>query len=305
MEQVQTHNENAKTFSRRDIHQHVTDIIMEQLEADTAPWHKPWTGGDPTPFRLPVNSKTGKAYQGINILLLWGASLNGEYNSHEWGSFKQWNEKKEAIRKGEKGSVIVYYDTFEKEVDGQIEKIPFLKSSVVFNRCQLASYDPENIIVPETKPLVERLEHVETFVANTGAIIRHKGNKAMYRPSTDEIHMPPMKRFVDTEFATATEHYYAVMGHELIHMTGSEKRLNRKFGKRFADHDYAVEELVAELGAAFLCAELEITNVPKQNHAAYLANWLGVLKENKYAIISAASYASKAVDYLHWLQPNQ
>ena len=180
-------NPAAETYPRRDIHQQVTDTIIQHLEAGTAPWHKPWIGGDFNPFRLPVNAKTGKAYQGVNIILLWGTSLHHEYASNEWCSFKQWKEQNESISKGEKGSMIIYYDTFEKEVDGEIQNIPFIKSSVVFNRCQLQSYTPEAIVQPELPPLVERLDNVESFVTNTKAIIKHTGYKACYVPGKDEM----------------------------------------------------------------------------------------------------------------------
>lgn len=119
-----------------DIHQQVTDTIIRQLEAGTIPWQQPWKGDNNRMLNLPKNLVSGKHYRGINIVLLWSAAIEKEYTSSEWASFKQWNAKSETIRKGEKGSLIVYYDTFEKEVDGELKKIPFLKSSVVFNRCQ-------------------------------------------------------------------------------------------------------------------------------------------------------------------------
>lgn len=303
--QKQAHATETKQTSRPDIYQQVTDTIIAQLEKGTAPWHKPWVGGDLNPFRLPVNQKTGKSYQGINILLLWCASMNKDFTCNEWATFKQWSEKNESIRKGEKGSMVVYYDTFEKEVDGEVKKIPFLKQSVVFNRCQLSSFKPEQLIDPDAKPLVQRLDKVEGFVANTKAIVRHTGYKACFVPAKDEIYMPEKNAFIDTDTLNATEAYYSTLLHELTHWSGHSARLDRKQSKKFADMPYAEEELIAELGAAFLCANLEITNAPKPEHAQYIAHWLKVLKQNKYAIISAASSASKAVDYLHSLQPGR
>jgi len=291
--------------SRPDIYQHVTDTIITQLEKGTAPWHKPWLGGDINPFRLPINQKTGKTYQGINIILLWCASINKEFTCNDWGTFKQWSEKKESIRKGEKGSMVVYYDTFEKDVDGEIKNVPFLKQSVVFNRCQLASFQAEQIAENDTTPLVERLDNVENFVANTKAVVKHTGYKACFVPSKDEIYMPGKNTFINSEGFTATEAYYSTLLHELTHWSGHTSRLDRKQSRKFADIPYAEEELIAELGAAFLCANLEITNAPKPEHANYIAHWLKVLKQNKYAIISAASSASKAVDYLHSFQPTK
>jgi antirestriction protein ArdC len=289
---------------RVDLYQKVTDIIIEHLEAGTTPWQKPWTGNHMNAFTMPKNIVSGKDYNGINVLLLWCASFQQEYASNEWASFRQWNQQKESIRKGEKGTMVVYYDFVEKEDDnGEIKKVPFMKSYVVFNRCQLASYEPVKETVIPSKPLAERLEHVENFVSNTKAVIRHKGRKACFVPSKDEIHMPKIEAFVDTDYSTATEGYYSTLMHELMHWSGHPHRLDRSFGKRFGDYTYAAEELVAELGAAFLCAELEITREPRKDHANYIAGWLTALKNNKYLVTTAANTASKAVDYLWHLQP--
>jgi antirestriction protein ArdC len=296
-----TTNETPKVG--KDLYQQVTDTIISHLEAGTAPWHKPWKGGDSIPFRLPKNYTTGKHYQGVNILLLWAASMDKEYSLNEWASFKQWSSKKESIRKGEKGTLITYYDTFEKEVEGEIKSIPFLKCSVVFNRSQLASYETEKETAWEPCPLPEMVEKADTFIANTKVAVKETGYKACYVPSIDEIYMPTKNSFINTEELTSTEAWYATLCHELVHATGHEKRLNRKFGKRFGDNSYAFEELVAEMGAAFLCASLEITNTPKKEHANYISHWLNILKQDKQAIFTAASAASKAVEYLKTIQP--
>ncbi len=293
------------TFTRRDIHQQVTDTIIQQLEAGTVPWQKPWKGGTSQSISIPKNATTGNKYRGINILLLWSSAIEHDYPTQEWATFKQWQSKKEAIRKGEKGNLIVFYDTIEKEVDGETKEIPFLKSSVVFNRSQLASYEAaekaENL---NPISLIEKINQVDTFIENTGAIIEHTGNQAFYRPSTDQICMPTPEAFVDTKTSTATEGYYSTLLHELTHWTGSPQRLARQGGKKFGDENYATEELIAELGAAFLCAEFEITCTSKNtNHASYIASWLKALKENKHCIFTAASEASKAVAYLQGLQP--
>ncbi|MCH5716698.1 ArdC family protein [Niabella hibiscisoli] len=306
MTQVLTQQEQPQTFKRRDLHQQVTDTIVQQLETGVVPWQQSWKGGNTRLFDIPANFSTGKKYRGINIVLLWCSMFDKQYSSNEWGSFKQWQAKKESVRKGEKGSLIVYYDTLEKEVDGKIEKIPFLKSSVVFNRCQLSSYtpdeqQPENI---NQISLVDRLDRVEEFVFNTKADIEHKGTTPCYIPSQDKILMPYGHTFKDTETATATEGYYSTLLHELTHWTGSKARMKREGGKKFGDQNYAAEELVAELGAAFLCAEFKINNVEKGDQASYIASWLKVLKDNKKYIITAASEASKAVEYLQTLQPN-
>lgn len=300
-----TQKEQVKeTNTRRDIHQQVTDTIIQQLEKGTVPWHKPWKGDDNRLFSIPKNFTTGNKYRGINILLLWSSAIAHDYPKQEWGSFKQWQDKKEAVRKGEKGSMIVYYDTMEKEVDGEIKKIPFIKSSVVFNRSQLASYQStERQEKLNAVPLVERIWGVDNFIMHTGAHVEHKNYTACYIPSQDKILMPLPEAFTDTESHTATEGYYSTLLHELTHWTGNKKRLDRESGKKFGDENYAIEELVAELGAAFMCAEFEITATIKMDHANYIANWLKALKENKHCVITAASEASKAVTYLQELQP--
>ena len=290
----------------RDIHQEVTDTIISQLEKGTIPWRQPWQGQSSKGlFDLPYNMVTNNHYQGINIVLLWGATLEKNFDTAEWATFKQWSEKKESIRKGEKGSMIVYYDFLEKEDDkGELQKIPYLKSYYVFNRCQLNSYNPQEA-KPETDitPLVRRIEVVDSFVENTQAVIEHGAGGAFYRPSEDKIYMPKIEAFQDTQSCTATEGYYSTLLHELVHWSGAPKRLDRAKSKRFGDNQYAVEELVAELGSAFLCAEYDIGNVEKGDHANYIASWLKVLKDNKYCIVSAASEASKAVNYMKQLTP--
>lgn len=296
-------SDTPQTTTRRDIHQQVTDTIIRQLEAGTIPWHRPWKGADHRLPPLPLNYLTGKKYRGVNILLLWCTSIEKNFSSPEWASFKQWQQQKELIRKGEKGSLIVYYDTIERDVEGEIKKIPFLKSSIVFNRCQLQSYqEPVEPVETHETLLALKIAPIDEFVENTKAHIAHIGSSACYVPKDDIIYMPDMEKFFTTETCTATEGYYSTLLHELAHWTGAEKRLNRVKGKKFGDENYAVEELTAELTAAFLCAEFDITTLDKGDHAAYIAHWLKVLKDNKQFVITAASEASKAADYLYGLQ---
>ena len=289
----------------KDIQQHVTDTIISQLETGTLPWQKPWEDNGLTgnPFALPKNVTTGNAYRGINIPLLWIAADQNNYPTQEWASFKQWQVQKQQVAAGQKGTLIIYYDTFEKEAEsGEVEKIPFIKASYVFNRCQLQGYVPEEQPASEERPLMQRLSAVDGFLANTGANIIHSGNRACYSPSTDTIWMPEESRFIKTETSTAQESYYSTLLHELGHWSGP--RLNRDQKGKFRSKSYAHEELVAELGSAFLCAELEITNTPRPDHASYLASWLKVLQDDKRAIFQAASEASRACDYLRRFQDN-
>ena len=294
--------DNLSNKPLNDIHQKVTDTIISYLEKGTTPWQRPWKSHD-TSFRIPCNSQSQKAYSGVNVLLLWGAAQEKEFASHEWASFKQWSANKESIRKGEKGTMVVYYDFIEKEEEGEWKKIPFIKSYTVFNRCQLSSYIPNEQVTLEETPLATRIASADLFVHHTQAKVKHVGSKACYRRDTDEIRMPKISAFKDTEHSTATENLYSTMFHELVHWSGHPARLNREFGKRFGDHAYAAEELLAELGAAFLCADLNISKDPRKDHASYIASWLQALKNNKYLITSAANNASKAVHYLKQLQP--
>ncbi len=290
--------------TRKDLHQQVTDTIIWQLEQGTVPWHQPWAESQSSPLTIPVNQYTQKAYKGINVVLLWSAALEHKYTSNEWASLKQWNLKKQSVRPKEKGTMIVYWDMLEKEIDGELQKIPFLKYSRVFNRCQLKDYVPEHVQTDSRKPEFERLEHVEDFVRNTKARVDiEEDYGACYIGATDRICMPPPADFVGSATSSANEAFYATLMHELTHWTGHPTRLDRKLGKKHGLKKYAEEELIAELGAAFLCAELDITQQAKPDHAAYIAHWLNVLKENKYTLISSAVGASKAVDYLQNMQP--
>lgn len=142
------------------------------------------------------------------------------------------------------------------------------------------------------------IEQAERFISDTGATIVHGGERAFFRPSSDSIHIPPREAFVGTATSTPAEGYYSTLCHELAHWTGVENRCNREFGKRFGDQAYAMEELVAELASAFLCADLGIADLPRADHAQYLGHWLGVMKADKKAIFTAASKASQAVEFL-------
>lgn len=298
-------SERGETFKAPmlDVHDLITSIIIEQLEKGVIPWEKPFTGPD---FGgMPINFTTGNHYRGINIILLWCAAMKRGHQTQEWASFKQWNAKGENVRKGEKGNLVVYYDTFAKEVDGEIQNIPFLKTSYVFNRSQLKGYVAPEVMVTDKLSEVERFNTVEKFIADTKAMIEFHKGAAYYMPLEDKIMMPMPEQFIATERCSATENYHSVLFHELTHWTGATNRLQRINHKKFGDKNYATEELVAELGAAFLCAGFGITTAEKGNHAAYIQSWLKALKENNRYITTAASEASKAVDYLNGLQTLQ
>ena len=293
------------TTTRTDIYTRVTSSIVEQLERGTRPWLKPWNAEHAAGRICRPLRHNGQKYSGINIIMLWMSAEMSGFVSPFWLTFNQARELGAFVKKGEHGSPVVYANTFKKT--GQAEdgsdveqEIPFLKSYTVFNADQvegLPGYFYELAKAVQTQPL-QRIEQAERFFANTKARIEYGGNRAYYAFEADYVRLPPFETFRDAESHAAT------LAHEMTHWTRHSSRLNREFGrKRFGDEGYAVEELVAELGSAFLCADLHITPEVREDHASYIESWLKVLKEDKRAIFSAASYASKAVDFLHNLQP--
>jgi antirestriction protein ArdC len=292
------------TAKRTDVYTRVTDRIIAELEQGVRPWLKPWNaehaaGRITRPLRF-----NGERYSGINILMLWAEAETKGYACPIWMTFNQARELGGFVKKGEHGSPVVYASKFKKnETDDagqEVEReIPFLKEYTVFNVEQIESL-PEWYyqLKEQPKPQMQRIEQADAFFARTGADIRTGGNQAYYAITGDYVQMPRFECFRDPESHAAT------LAHELTHWTRHGSRLNREFGrKRFGDEGYAMEELVAELGAAFLCADLAITPEVRDDHASYIECWLKVLKDDKRAIFSAASHASKAVDFLHGLQP--
>jgi len=285
---------------RFDIHQHITNQIVAAIERGAGEFRLPWHGGGA--IMRPTNIASKKPYRGVNIVALWAASEQNGFSSGVWGTYRQWAETGAQVRKGEKSSYIVFYKeieiaggTAEQEASGEIETRLFARATPVFAAEQVDGYEIPAIANPNS---VETIATAEAFVTATGASIAHGGTRAYYRPSTDSIHLPPREAFTGTATSTAAESYYSTVLHELTHYTSHEKRCNRQLGKRFGDSAYAMEELVAELGAAFLCSELGITAEPRADHAQYLASWLEVLKADKRAIFTAASKASEAALFL-------
>jgi len=296
-----TRRSRKKPTQRKDIHQQVTDSIIAAIEAGAGTWQMPWHRSGEG-LNRPVNIDTHKRYRGINILNLWVAAEHRGYSNGLWGTYRQWQNRGCQVRKGEKGAMVVFYKELEFDTenpetgDAETEKRLMARASTVFNAQQVDGYEPEPL--PEPENPVSPIQQAEAFVAATEAEIRHGGNRAYYSRGTDHIQMPERERFLGTETSSPTEAYYGTLLHELTHWTGHEKRCQRQFGKRFGDKAYAMEELVAELGAAFLCADLGITQAPRADHAAYIDSWLQVLKADKKAIFTAASQASKAADFL-------
>ena len=232
------------------------------------------------------------------MLLLWSEALDKGYTAQIWVTYNQAAALGAQVRRGEHGSLVVYADRIKKtettaETEESERDIFFMKGYTVFNVEQVDGLPAHFYGRAELPPLMERLARAEEFFTATRATIRHRGNMAFYSPTEDLVQMPPRESFRNAESHAAT------LAHELIHWTSHSSRLNRVLGRRFGDEAYAAEELIAELGAAFLCADLGVTPETREDHAAYLAHWLNVLKADNRAIFTAARQAQCAADYLH------
>lgn len=266
------------------LYEAVTQSIISQLEQGTAPWVKPWKGGKSIGI-MPANAITGHHYRGVNVPILWHAADVNCYPNHAWLTFKQALDKGGSVRKGEKATHIVFTKRIKVEDDDDEREISMLKAFAVFNVAQVDGLEIEQG-TPEPPPAGA----VEAFVAATGADIRHGGDRACFIPSHDFIALPNPSAF------ESQQHYDATKLHELCHWSGGKVRLNRDLSGRFGTSSYAAEELIAELGAAFLCAHLGVTG--KLRHADYVASWIKLLKDDDRAIFTASSKASQAADYL-------
>lgn len=281
----------AKQF---DIQQHVTDSIIEAMEGGCPPWRQPWTGNKAgSTFPLRAN---GDAYRGINVLMLWLIASQKGFASPFWFTFKQAKEAGGRVRRGEKSTSVVYFNTLEKEdeVTGEEVKIPYMRGYRVFNADQIDGL-PDEFYLPtavEARDLGTEVDPaLEAFFVASGAQIETTEKpEAFYHPARDVIHMPPIQTFHDAGG------YYATLAHEAIHWTGHKTRLDR-LPKGRNSTTYAREELVAEIGACMICLSIGLTPDFGQS-AAYIDGWLKALRNDKKFIFTAASAAQKAVDYI-------
>lgn len=290
---------------KADVYEQITASIVAELEKGVQRWFKPWNAEHAAGrITRPLRSN-GVPYRGINVLMLWAVAVERGYAAPLWLTYKQAQELGGQVKKGEKGSMVVYANTITRsetdETSGEeVERaIPFMKGYTVFNAEQVEGLPAHfySMAAPALSTL-ERIEAADRFFAAMGADIRHGGNQAYYMQGQDRVQMPPFETFQDQIS------YYATLSHELTHWTKHPKRLDRDFGRKsWGDAGYAMEELVAELGAAFLAADLGLEAAPRPDHAAYIASWLKVLKEDKRAIFSAAAHAQRAVDFMLALQP--
>ena len=281
------------------IYDTITNQIIAALERGTDTFSLPWHRST-APLSRPTNAATGKAYRGVNVLALWASAEAQDFGHGLWATYRQWQSLGAQVRKGEKASPIVFYKVFDSRDDDQAEERDnstriFAQASHVFNTSQVEGYAlPE---VPDGEDF-DPIPHADAFVSATGAAVRINGDSAHYTPATDTITMPDRERFFATASGTAAHNWYATLLHELVHWSGADHHLARTFGKRFGDDAYAMEELVAELGSAFLCGDLGLSASPRPDHASYLATWLKVLKADNRAIFTAASAAAKAAEFL-------
>jgi len=271
--------------------EHITQSIVAAIEArPTAPdlpWHRAGLG-------IPWNAVTSRPYRGINVLSLWVAAQRGGYPGGPWASYRQWLSLGAQVRKGEKGTPIVFYATREPAdgtaADPDHHPIRVARAYHVFNAAQVDGWTPPP--PPPALPDTARLAQAEAFFGSIGAAVVHAGEHAFYRPATDTIHMPPFATF------KSALGYYAVLAHEHVHWTGASQRLDRGLDAPRNALTYAGEELIAELGAAFLCAALSLATEPRPDHAGYIASWLTLLRDDPRAIAHAAALASRAIEYL-------
>jgi len=289
----------VKNNQHKDLYQEITDKIIAQMEQGRLPWVQPWDSSHTAcAVGLPTNASTQRHYSGINILILWGAVFDRDFTSQSWLTFKQAKTLGGSVRKGEHGQVVCYADRFEYEqarAEGrEAQAIPFLKRYRVFNIDQCEGLPDEHIANQQPLPEREIIPRAEKLAKASGADIRHGGDRAFYCPELDYIQLPPQPAFTDQI------NYYRTLFHEISHQIGHPSRLNRDQTGSFGSKAYAREELVAEMGSAFICAALNI--VPTVRHADYLVGWLDVLKEDKRAIFRAASQAGKVAEYLFALE---
>lgn len=278
------------TTEKTDIYQKITDSIIAAMET-AAQWSRPWSISSAS--GAPINAVSRKAYRGVNTLVLWATAQEKGYASTEWATYRQWSEKGAQVRKGEKATCIVFWSSAKgkKETqDGEESTFLFAKSYSVFNASQVDGYIAPDVSVPAATN--ERSPVADNWFDALRGIVLHGGNRAYYTPTSDRIQMPDFDAFKDAPS------YYSTLAHEYTHWTARDWRCNRELGKRFGDSVYAMEELIAELGAAFTMAHLGLVNEPRRDHAEYLKSWLTVLKADKRAVFTAASKAQQAVDFL-------
>jgi len=284
---------------RASLYQEITDKIIAELEAGRLPWVQPWgSSAVAAPLAIPKNAASGRAYSGVNVLILWGAVVARGFSCQSWLTFRQALSLGGNVRKGERGTTVVYADRFvpdeekrrARETGEDAQAIPFLKRFTVFSTDQCEGLPEDLATAPPPVPEGLILPEVEALIRTSGADLRLGGDRAFYSPALDYIQVPRPEAY----FEPINWHRTAL--HELGHWTGHPTRLGRDLSGGFGSKSYAKEELLAEMAAAFCCASLGI--VPTVRHGDYIGSWLEVLREDDRAIVRAASAASKAADFI-------
>lgn len=284
---------------KQSIYDRVTATLLQQIEASPGdpvmPWHRPAGSA----LHIPKNATTDSAYRGINILMLWIAADMKQYPTGLWASFKQWGRIGAQVRRGEKATQVIYYRQYDVEPTAEDDdgRRRALRTSSVFNAAQVDNFETPSLEATDHGP-VRRSAEFDRFVAATGARINHGGHRAFYSLTTDEITMPEETSFVGTATMDRDLGYMSVLAHELGHFSGASHRLNRQLGNRFGSQAHAAEEVIAEMTAAFVCAELGLASEPRADHAQYISHYLKLLRDDSRAIFTAAAAASKAAAYL-------
>ena len=290
-------------YTPRDHYAEVTNRVIAALEAGTPPWRRPWDRDKAGGPSMPCNAATGVRYRGINVLALGMSALAFSSGDPRWATYKQTAARGWQVRKGERGTTAYFFKRIEVRDAGRstddedtTKRIPLLRAFTLFRVSQIEGVP--DFVPPTTEDAPWRApDAAEVIIANSGAVVRYGGDRAFYSPHTDHIQMPPRHAFHSAAgFASVTLH-------EAGHWSGAPSRLNRDLRTRFGSHDYAREELRAEIGQAIICSEIGI-ECDFSNNAAYLASWLERLRSDRKEIFRAAAAAQRIADYLLAFHPD-
>ena len=290
----------SSSAGRADVYNRITTEIIAAIEAGAGDWRAPWFHNGSSIAR-PTNVSSGKRYRGINTLALWATGFAAGYGDGIWGTYKQWQDAGAQVRKGERSTTVVLWREIkvsqqaDDDDDDDGHRRMFARAFSVFNIAQVDGYErPATPVLPEA----ERLAHAEAFITNLGVKTEFGGSEAYYRPSADTVFMPQFTSFRDAAS------FYGVWLHKNGHASGAKHRLDRDLSGRFGSAAYAAEECCVEILSGLVLADLGIAHHPRPDHAAYIASWLKVLKDDPKAIFTAASKAQQAADWMHAQQPH-
>ncbi len=290
-------------FARRDDYAEVTDRVIAALEAGTPPWRRPWDPDKAGGPSMPRNAITGARYRGINVITLGMSLLAFSSGDPRWATYKQAADRGWQVKKGERGTTAYFFKRLEvrdrkagNDDEDATKRIPLLRSFTLFHASQIDGIP--DFVPPTIEEAPWRApDSIDTIITNSGAVVRIGGDRAFYSPATDHIQMPPPAAFHSASGWSST------IVHEMSHWSGGEKRLNRELRNCFGSHDYAREELRAEISQAIVCAELNV-ECDFANSAAYLASWLERLRSDRKEIFRAAADAQRIADYLLAFHPD-